>query len=103
MLKWHEDAYVGKSIAEEYENIKGDIENGNARPGIYIVSLSDNPVEQLDITPAFIYLMNIEYHKEPVIVGIAGGKAEAEAMVAQMAADIYSETNKVDFRSYFAV
>lgn len=102
MINWHSLLYFGEGIKEEYDHIKKALEGNEAPGNIYIISLSDNPIEQLDITSAFMFIKNMKLHPDPVIVGIAIGRKAAEGIVAQMAFDVYSVTGSVDFRKYFA-
>lgn len=101
MIHWHERIYLSENVKTKYGRIRSLLDEGKSVAGLYVISLAYNPVEQLDISGAFMFLGQCELH-DPTVVGLAKGKKEAEELVALMAFDAYNEEGKVDFRSFFA-
>lgn len=101
MVRWHSRIYLGEGFKERYENIRRDVEEGKTDPKVYLVTLSSNPYEQLDIFSSNMFAEALRIDRERVVVGLAGSKEEAFELVALMAFDALSSAGKVDFRSYF--
>lgn len=51
MLRWIENYYVGSSVRKP-EEMKEKINSGFFAPGIYLLTLSDNPNNLLEFLPA---------------------------------------------------
>lgn len=101
MIHWHSRIYLGEGLNEKYENICSDIESGKTYPDVYIISLSSNPAEQLDIYSSYMFVSDLKLYPDRVVVGLANSKEEARELVAVMAYEALSFEGKVDFRSYF--
>ena len=51
MLKWQENFLAGESVKDP-EEIKKKLNSGKPVLGIYLLTLSENPVNLMDIIPA---------------------------------------------------
>ena len=51
MLKWHKNYYRGASV-KNISKIRLKLIQGKPVPGIYLITLSENPHNQLEILPA---------------------------------------------------
>ena len=101
MIYWHPQAYLGEGIKEKYKDIRVSLENNRPSADVYIIALSSSRYEQLDIFSSYMFISNLRYNPEPTVVGIAYGRSGAEELVSVMAFDIYSLTDKIDFKEYF--
>ncbi len=101
MIHWHDKIYLGEDIKSEYKNIRAKLEKGESPFGLYVIALSSNKSEQLDIFRADMFTRSRRLYPEPTVVGLARGKKEAEGLVALMAFDSYEKTGKVDLRKLF--
>ena len=86
MLKWQENFLAGESVKDP-EKIK-------KKPvlGIYLLTLSENPVNLMDIIPAAMLIQKSFYGICPKIIGMAKGKEEALEMVRSLIDEMYRET-----------
>lgn len=70
-------------------------------PGIYLITLSDNPRNLLEILPALTLIQESAADMCPEIVGIAKGKEEAMDLVTEMIRTIFSETGGFEVKEYW--
>lgn len=73
----------------------------NLVPGIYLITLSDNPRNLLEILPALTLIQENAADMCPEIVGIAKGKEEAMDLVTEMIRTIFSETGGFEVKEYW--
>ena len=69
--------------------------------GIYLITLSDNPRNLLEILPALTLIQESAADMCPEIVGIAKGKEEAMDLVTEMIRTIFSETDGFEVKEYW--
>lgn len=100
MLKWHRNCYIGE-IVKDLPGIRKRLENGRAVPGIYLLALSENPRNLLEIFPAVTLMQRTAASLCPEIIGIAKGKDEAFGLVESIVREIYRETGDVQVKEYF--
>lgn len=67
MLKWREDYYVGEGI-KDAEKTKKRIDAGKVALGVYLVTLSENPGNLLEIIPSYMLIQKSYYAKCPEII-----------------------------------
>lgn len=91
MLKWQENFLTGESVKDP-EKIKKKLNSGKPVPGIYLLTLSENPVNLMDIIPAVMLIQKSFYGICPKIIGMAKGKEEALEMVRSLIDEMYRET-----------
>ena len=94
MLKWHKNYYRGASI-KNISKIRLKLIQGKPVPGIYLITLSENPHNQLEI------LQETAARICPEIVGIAKGKEEALELITDMVQTIYEETGELNIKEYW--
>ena len=68
MLKWHKNYYRGASI-KNISKIRLKLIQGKPVPGIYLITLSENPHNQLEILPALTLVQETAARICPEIVG----------------------------------
>ena len=91
MLKWQENFLAGESVKDP-EKIKKKLDAGKFVYDIYLLTLSDNPDNLMDIIPAAMLLQKSFYGICPKIIGMAKGKEEALEMVRSLIDEMYRET-----------
>ena len=100
MLKWQEDYYVGEGI-KDAEKTKKRIDAGKVALGVYLVTLSENPGNLLEIVPSYMLIQKSYYAKCPGIIGMAKGKDEATDLAVDIVKNIYGETGAFQVKEYF--
>ncbi len=101
MLNWHKLIYLGEDVKDEYEKIRAELDKGSYLRGVYMITLAENPIEQLDILNSLIYAANSERYSNVTVVGLAKGYEQAKELVARMAEDVYSKSGAVGIRGFF--
>lgn len=99
MLKWNDNCYIGKTVTDT-ENIRRRLEEGKIVPEIYLLTLSDNPRNLMEILPAVSLVQRSLADLCPEIIGIAAGKEEAFQLTENIVREVYEETGGVQIREY---
>ena len=86
MLKWREDYYVGEGI-KDAAKARRRIDAGRVAFGVYLVTLSENPGNLLEIVPSYMLIQKSYYARCPEIVDIVK--------------NIYGETGAFQVKEYF--
>lgn len=100
MLKWHRDFIIGENVCNA-GLIREKLENGKAVPGIYLLVLSENPHNLLEIFPAVTLIQRTAADLCPEIIGMSCGWDEAVHMVTEIVRKVYSETGDVQVKEYW--
>ena len=103
MLKWHKTLLYRSGCQKQFSAICRRLEliQGKPVPGIYLITLSDNPRNLLEILPALTLIQESAADMCPEIVGIAKGKEEAMDLVTEMIRTIFSETGGFEVKEYW--
>lgn len=99
MLKWHENFYIGENVRDA-EKIRQKLDQGKLVPGIYLLTLSDNPHNILEILPAVTLFQKTAARLCPEVIGMAGGMDEAMELVRSIVQTVYRETGDVQVQEY---
>ncbi len=99
-MKWYDNLYVGKSIADKANRIKWKINHNAGTVSIYVISFASNPNNLLDIIPARELLQKAYPKKELYIIGLAKGYTEAVEVVQEIIRETYEKTKGVDVYQY---
>ncbi len=91
MLVWQENFMTGESVKNPGK-IKKKLNEGKLVPGIYLLTLSENPSNLMDIIPAAMLVQRSFCGICPKIIGMAKGKDEALEMVRSFVEEMYTET-----------
>ena len=101
MPAWITDYYVAEDIPDA-SKLQRRIDHGRKVPGIYLVTLSDTPGNQMEYFAADLL-------REPVlrrfcapIIGIAGSRSSAQALVVKILSDAAAGPGRYDARPYLA-
>lgn len=102
-MEWHKRLYLGATAKKKKDILIQKIEEGKTPFNVYLVTLSGNGKNQLEIIAS--WNLKFWYTREncPCIVGLACGEAEAQDLVLEIVREVYEKTGKADLRAYFAV
>ena len=95
MLKWCRDLRIGESV-KEADRIRRKLNHGKIVPGVYLITISENPRNLLEIIPALTMIQQSAADICPEIIGLAGNKDEALEMTVEIIQEVYDRTG--DFR-----
>ena len=99
-MKWYDNLYVGESIKGKEKRIKWKIEHNAGTLSIFVIALSSNPDNLLDMIPAK-ELMQKAYPKEQLeIIGLAKGYEEGLELITRIVDEVYQSTGDVDICTY---
>ena len=99
MLKWMKDYYIGDDIKNP-TRARARITAGKFVPDIYVVTLSDNPGNILEILPCSMLVQRGARAICPLIIGMAKGKDGAIRMVQDVIEQVYTETGDFKIKEY---
>lgn len=99
MLKWYKNCFVGKNV-RDLERIQEKLENRRLVPGIYLLVLSENPRNIMEMFPAVTLLQRTAADLCPEIIGISLGKEEAVSLAEEIIRQVYEETGDVQVKEY---
>ena len=94
------EPYRGETLTKSTKRLLHDLARHRPEPFLYVLTLSGNREEQLDIYPGLVYRQKNCILDELCIVGLAHGKSEAFDLAAKMAEDACRETGRPDIRAY---
>lgn len=84
-LTYHPRLSIGESIREKkLDKIKKKLESRPLLSGIFLITLSENESDQLDIYEAKLLAQGYYRRNPPVVVGLAGNYDEAVGLVEQL-------------------
>ena len=92
--------YIGDGVKNP-TRVRARITAGKCVPDIYIVTLSDNPGNILEILPAVTLVQRGARAICPLIIGMAKGKDEAIDLAVDIVKNIYGETGAFQVKEYF--
>lgn len=100
-MRFYDDLYVGDKAAGKIDKILKAISDRKIVYDVYLITTADNPMDNLDIYQANIFLQKHFDNKDLLVVGIAKGKAESRELLARIIRDCYNETGDYKLRDYF--
>ena len=100
MLKWHKYLLTGPGVRNR-SKIRHKLDHGRIVPGIFLITLSENPSNLLEILPALTLIQESAALMCPEIIGIAKGKEEDMDMVTEIIQEIYSKTGGFNIKEYW--
>ncbi len=100
-MDWYQEFYAGESIAGKKEKVKRKILRNAGMMNIYIIALSSNPENLLDIIPSWELMQNCYPKSELLVVGVDRGYENAIELASVIIMDVYQETGTFQVRDYF--
>lgn len=102
-LNYHPNLYLGEGIdVKKLDKIKKKLENKPLLSGVFLVALSRNPSDQLEIYGARQLAQKYYLEYPPYVVGIAADYDEAVKMVEQMARECMEERGDCALKEYLS-
>ena len=83
-MTWYKELYTGSLASSRSGHIREKIENGEYPPGVYVVTLPSGKGRLLEIMSADQLKNRYVRSSVRMSVGLAGGKSEAEDLVAKI-------------------
>jgi len=101
-MVWYSNLYVGPLVSKRKDKLIYDIDSGRYPVGVYLVTVPDSHMGQVEIIPA--RELKYEYARERVlmILGIALGKSEAVGLVKNLVSDVYADQGDVRIREWLS-
>ncbi|MDO5135084.1 MAG: hypothetical protein Q4D55_03445 [Eubacteriales bacterium] len=99
MQEWILDYYVGEGIRDP-ERIRDRIDRGKLAVGVYLVTLSHNPGNLLEVVPAVLLVQKPLARLCPAIVGMAKGKEAAIELASSIVKDVYQATGAFQVKEF---
>lgn len=100
-LNYHPDLYLGESIREKkLDKIKKKLENKPLLSGVFLIALSRNPSDQLEIYSARQLAQKYYAKYPPYVVGIAGNYDEAVKMVERLVQECVEKRGDCALKEY---
>lgn len=100
-MDWYKEFYAGEGIAGKRKRVKWKILHHAGLVGIYVITLSSNPKNLLDIIPSW-ELMQKYYPKSGLlVVGVDKGYENAMELAGMIVMDVYEKTGTFQIREYF--
>ncbi|MDD7741051.1 MAG: hypothetical protein PUJ62_13505 [Lachnospiraceae bacterium] len=100
MINWYKNLYVGDTAQKKQKKLIYRIEHGKFTPDVWLITLSTNEQNHLDILPAAS--LKQPYVKEhlPMIVGLAVSYEESLCVVEHIVKEVYRETGDTKIREW---
>ncbi|TGY96905.1 hypothetical protein E5329_07875 [Petralouisia muris] len=100
-MDWYQEFYAGESIAGKKEKIRWKVLRNAGVINIYIIALSSNPENLLDIIPSWELMQKYYPKSELLVVGVDRGYENAIELAGTIIMDVYQETGTFQVRNYF--
>ncbi len=100
-MTWYKEFYAGESIEHKKEKIKWKIIHNAGQLDIYVIALSSNHDNLLDIVSAKELLQKAYPKQDMLVVGVDKGYDNALELAAKIIMDVFQKTGSLDVRKYF--
>ena len=101
MAEYLTHLYIGQKAAGMEKKIRRAVAGGkHIPPGIHLITLAANGIDQLDILPLYYLKQKTLRERLPVIAGFANGREEALSVVMKMASDAFRSTGTCNLRTW---
>lgn len=105
-MKWYRKLYLGEGAKKAKYKMFGRIRRNRFTIDTYLITLSDNPNNLMDMFSANV--LNQPYYKkkkgahtkELYVVGLAAGYEEGLGVIRTIIDDVYRETGAFDIRCF---
>lgn len=100
-MVWYDKLLTGRHAGRRRKRIIADLESGKHIPGVYLITLAQNPDELLDIIPALMVNTPWFHSDDLLVLGLAAGRKEALSLVRDMVDTVYQATGSFDMKQYY--
>ena len=101
MLKWAKDLIIGESVGTKAAGIRKKLDAGETVTMYFLITMTRG-ADQLEIINTAYLAQSYVRENLPCIIGIAGSKPEAGAMVEELVNECLMKTGGADLKSYLA-
>lgn len=99
-MKFFQDLYLGETVAPKVDQIMKKLNNGKTVPNLYLITISQNPDNMLEIVPQWEVLQKGYPNTDIKVVGLSNGKKEAITVVQFIVEQALQETGSANAREY---
>lgn len=103
-MKWYRKLYLGENAKKAKYKVFGLIRKRRFQKDTFLIMLSHNPDNLLDIMSANYllqpYFKKRKNIKDIYVIGLAKGKDEALELVRTVIDEVYTQTGAFDIRGY---
>ncbi len=100
-LKYYPRLYLGDSVnVKKLDKIKKKLENKPLFSGVFLITLSRNPSDQLEIYDARQLVQSYYKKNPPYVIGLAGNYEEAVALVTRMTEECLASRGDCRLKEY---
>ena len=105
-MKWYRNLYLGEGAKQSKYKMFGRIRRGRFQLDTYLITLSDNPDNLLDMFSANVlkqpYFKKQKgiHAREIYVVGLAKGYVEGLEVITAIIDDVYQQTGAFDIPGY---
>ncbi len=100
-LQFHPKLYLGESIkTAKLDKIKKKLERYPLLSGVFVITLSRNSSDQLDIYDAKMLWQKYYRNNPPFVVGIASNRGEAIEVVERIVTECVTERGDCSIKEY---
>lgn len=99
-MKYYSALYMNDHVKDKKEEIIKNIENDKWQLETYLIALTKNEANHLEIFNSVLLVQKAMPKEELFVVGITNGYAEAIELVEKIAQEVYDETSGADIRNY---
>ncbi len=99
-MRYYKYLYTGESLEKKKEKIISKLSREKLQAGIFLIVLSGEENNQLEILNSNLLLQKYYPQKDYLVVGIAKGFDEALEILEQIVQEVYNETKGAEIRSY---
>lgn len=101
-LQFHPQLYLGESInTKKLDKIMKKLREKPLLAGVYVVALSKNPSDQLELYDAKQLVQGYYQSNPPYIVGLAKDSQEGISLIEQIVSDCLKERGDCALKEYF--
>ncbi len=100
-MTWYKEFYAGESIEHKKDKVKWKILHNAGQLDIYVIALSSNRENLLDIISARELMQKAYPKQDMLVVGVDKGYDNALELAARIIMDVYQETGNLNVRDYF--
>ena len=99
-MRYYRYLYLSEGLKKKKDRIIAKLEKKKFQMDIYLITLSCNGNNQLEIWNSVLFLQPSFTQTDHFVVGITKGYEEALELVEQITKEVYNETKGADIRSY---
>ena len=101
LMLFHKKLYLDDITSENKRKIIRKLKHNKLTLGVYVIVLSENDTDQLEIYPSYVLLQKAFSDMAMTVVGIASDLESSRELLVRMTDDCLKETGKASLKEYF--